>query len=192
MAAKSNHIISLPSIEQVQTELNRINHRSKFKKTMISTISILIVVAAVAVLISTLFLPVVQVSGNSMEPSLTDGDILVTVRSDKIGYGDICCVSWQNKLLLKRIIGMPGDIINIDSSGNVYVNNVLTDEPYINEKSPGVSDIDFPFLVPDNKYFILGDRRESSADSRNSAIGCIGKDQIVGRVLFKVWPLSDK
>ena len=192
MAAKSKHIVSMPSIEQVQAELIRINHRSKFKRTMISTISVLIVVAAVAVLISTLILPVVQVSGNSMEPTLTDGDILVTVRSDKIGYGDICCVSWQNKLLLKRIIGMPGDIINIDSNGNVYVNNVLTDEPYINEKSPGVSDIDFPFLVPDNKFFILGDRRESSVDSRNSAIGCIGKDQIVGHVLFKVWPLSDK
>lgn len=189
MSDKSHDIVSMPSIEQVEAELNRINHRSKFQKTLLSTISILIVVAAVAVLISTLFLPVVQVSGNSMEPTLTDGDILVTVRSDKIGYGEICCVSWQNKLLLKRIIGMPGDIINIDSNGNVFVNNELTDEPYINVKSPGISDINFPFLVPDNKYFILGDRRDSSVDSRNSAIGCIGKDQIIGHVLFKVWPL---
>lgn len=189
MSDKSHDIVSMPSIEQVEAELNRINHRSKFQKTLLSTISILIVVAAVAVLISTLFLPVVQVSGNSMEPTLTDGDILVTVRSDKIGYGEICCVSWQNKLLLKRIIGMPGDIINIDSNGNVFVNNELTDEPYINVKSPGISDIDFPFLVPDNKYFILGDRRDSSVDSRNSAIGCVGKDQIIGHVLFKVWPL---
>lgn len=191
MSAKIKNV-SMPSREQVESELKRINYRKKFKKTFASTVSVLIVVAAVAVLISTLFLPVIQVSGSSMEPTLNDGDILVTFRSDKADFGDLCCISWQNKLLLKRIIGMPGDIVNIDSEGNVYINNEILDEPYIDTKSPGVSDIDFPFLVPDDKYFILGDQRESSVDSRSSAIGCIGQDQIVGHVLFKVWPIFPK
>lgn len=191
MSAKIKNV-SMPSREQVESELKRLNYRNRFKKTLASTISILIVVAAIAVLISTLFLPVIQVSGSSMEPTLNDGDILVTFRSDKASCGDLCCISWQNKLLLKRIIGMPGDIINIDSDGNVYINNEIIDEPYIDNKSPGVSDIDFPFLVPEDKYFILGDQRESSVDSRSSAIGCIGKDQIVGHVLFRVWPITRK
>ena len=146
--------------------------------------------AAVAVLISTLFFPVVQVSGTSMEPTLKNGDILVLIKSDNVERGDMCCVSWQNKTLLKRVIGLPGDVISIDEQGNVSVNNEQLDEPYVTEKNLGICEIEFPYLVPDNKIFILGDQRGSSVDSRSNAIGCVGKDQIVGRVAFKVWPLK--
>ncbi|MBR3680197.1 MAG: signal peptidase I [Oscillospiraceae bacterium] len=179
--------VAVPSVEQVENELKKIRYKDLFRKTLSSTVATLIVVAAIAVLISTLFLPVIQVSGNSMEPSLKDGDILVLVKTDKCDYGDLCCVSWQNKLLLKRVIGLPGDSITIDSDGNVYVNDELLDEPYITEKSQGNCEIEFPFTVPDNRIFILGDARESSVDSRSSAIGCIEQEQIIGTVLWNVW-----
>lgn len=178
---------TLPSVEQVETELKNINYRKKFRSTLFSTISILIVVAAVAVLVSTLFFPVVQVAGSSMEPTLNEGDILVLVKSDNVKNGELCCFSWQNKSLLKRVIGHSGDVINIDSEGNVSVNGELLDEPYVENKELGKCEIEFPYQVPEDKIFILGDQRETSVDSRNSAIGCIGKDQIIGRVLFKVW-----
>ena len=176
-----------PSVEQVETELKNINYRKKFKRTMLSTVSILIVVAAAAVLLSTLFFPVVQVAGSSMEPTLKEGDILVLIKSDSVEHGDMCCVSWQNKSLLKRVIGLSGDMVDIDADGNVFVNGKLLDEPYVENKELGRCEIEFPYQVPENKIFILGDKRDTSVDSRSSAIGCIGKDQIVGRVLFKVW-----
>lgn len=178
---------TMPSVEQVEAELKNINYRKKFRSTLISTVSILIVVAAVAVLVSTLVFPVVQVAGSSMEPTLKEGDILVLIKSDNVTYGEMCCVSWQNKSLLKRVIGLSGDIINMDGDGNVFVNGELLDEPYVENKELGRCEIEFPYQVPENKVFILGDQRESSVDSRSSAIGCVGKDQIVGRVLFKVW-----
>ena len=178
---------SMPSVEQVESELKSINYKKKFRKTLLSTVSILIVVAAIAVLMSTLFFPVVQVVGKSMEPTLNEGDILVLVKSDKVTYGDLCCVSWQNKSLLKRVIGLSGDMIEIDGDGNVFINGALLDEPYVEEKMLGKCEIEFPYKVPENKVFILGDQRETSVDSRSDAIGCVGTDQIVGRVLFKVW-----
>ena len=187
MSAKKKVPESMPSVEQVETELKNIKYRNKFKRTLFSTVSILIVVAAVAVLVSTLFFPVVQVVGSSMEPTLKEGDILLLIKSDKVTYGDMCCVSWQNKSLLKRVIGLSGDMIDIDGDGNVFVNGKLLDEPYVEEKELGKCEIEFPYQVPEEKIFILGDQRESSVDSRSSAIGCVGKDQIVGRVLFKVW-----
>lgn len=190
MAANKNREVTMPSKEQVETELSKIKYKKRFRSTLLSTISILIVVAAVAVLISTLFFPVVQVSGTSMEPTLKNGDILVLIKSDNVERGDMCCVSWQNKTLLKRVIGLPGDVISIDEQGSVFVNNEQLDEPYVTEKSLGICEIEFPYLVPDNKIFILGDKRGSSVDSRSNAIGCVGKDQIVGRVAFKVWPIK--
>lgn len=191
MAENKTTPISLPSVEQIESELKKINYKRKFAKTLLSTVSVLIVVAASAVLVSTLFFPVIQVSGNSMEPTLKDGDILVLVKSKNVTYGDLCCVSWQNKVLLKRVIGLPGDKINIDRDGNVFVNGQLLDEPYVSNKSLGSCEIEFPYLVPDNKVFLLGDQREISVDSRSSAIGCAGKDQIMGHVLFKVWPFKN-
>ncbi len=181
---------TMPSVEQVETELKNIKYRKKFRSTLFSTVSILIVVAAVAVLVSTLFFPVVQVAGSSMEPTLNEGDILVLVKSDQVDHGELCCVSWQNKSLLKRVIGLSGDTIDIDNDGNVFVNGELLDEPYVEKKELGKCEIEFPYQVPENKIFILGDKRETSVDSRSSAIGCIGNDQIVGKVLFKIWSKS--
>ncbi len=187
MRAKIKITESMPSVEQVENELKNIRYRKKFRSTLFSTVSILIVVAAFAVLVSTLFFPVVQVAGSSMEPTLKEGDVLILIKSDNVSYGQMCCVSWQNKSLLKRVVGLSGDVIDMDSDGNVYVNGELLDEPYVEKKELGRCEIEFPYQVPEDKIFILGDQRESSVDSRSSAIGCIGKDQIVGKVLFKVW-----
>jgi len=190
MSKKNNAPVVVPSVEQVETELGKIRYRKQFVKTLINTLAVLIVVAAAAVLISTILMPVVQVSGESMSPTLNHGDILVTLNTDNIRKGDLCCVSWQNKMLLKRVIAVQGDEVNIESDGDVYVNGELLDEPYVIKKSMGICDITFPYEVPDNKIFILGDNRELSVDSRNADIGSIGKDQIIGKVLFRIWPLK--
>ncbi|MBQ6040165.1 MAG: signal peptidase I [Oscillospiraceae bacterium] len=182
--------IIVPSEEQVESELNRIRYRKKFFRTLLNTVAVLIVVAAAAVLVSTIFMPVIQVSGDSMSPTLNDGDILVTFNTDHIEYGDLCCVSWQNKMLLKRVIGLPGDTVSIREDGSVYVNGTLLDEPYVIEKSIGDCEISFPYAVPDNQIFILGDNRIRSVDSRNKDIGSITKEQIIGKVLFRIWPLG--
>ena len=181
--------VVIPSEEQVESELNRIRYRKRFIRTLLNTVAVLIVVAAAAVLVSTIFLPVIQVSGDSMSPTLNDGDILVTLNTDSVTYGDLCCVSWQNKMLLKRVIGLAGDVISISGDGSVTVNGELLDEPYVIEKSLGQCEIAFPYEVPANQIFILGDNRMLSADSRNSDIGSISSDQIIGKVLFRIWPL---
>ncbi len=177
---------SLVLDDVVQTR-EKLNYRSRFMKLLGSTVSILVVVAAIAVLISTLFLPVIQVSGNSMEPTLSNGDIILLVKTKRYSTGELCCVSWQNKLLLKRVIGMPGDSINIDVDGNVSVNGEQLAEPYVSRKCLGECDVAFPYIVPDGKLFVLGDRRDTSIDSRSSAIGCVDYDQMVGQVLFTIW-----
>lgn len=182
---------NLPTREQVQKERERIRNKSRISKAVVSIVSVLTVVAAIAVLISTLLLPVIQVSGDSMEPTLSDGDIIVLLKTKSYSSGNLCCISWQNKLLLKRVVGMPGDSINIDEEGNVYINDVLLDEPYASHKCLGECDISFPYKVPEGKFFVLGDRRDISIDSRSSSIGCIESDQIVGRVLLKILP-ADK
>lgn len=143
-----------------------------------------------AVLTATMFLPVLQVSGSSMEPTLSDEDIIVLVKSNHLETGDLVGFYYQNKLLLKRVVAGPGDIVDIDEDGNVYVNDALLDEPYVTEKSLGESDLDYPVQVPEGRYFVMGDNRATSIDSRSSAIGYIEADQIVGRVILRVWPLN--
>lgn len=190
MTEKQKDMIAIPSQEQVESELNRIRYRRTFLRTLLNTTAVLVVVAAVTTLISMIFMPVIQVSGDSMTPTLNDGDILIALHTGNVKYGDLCCVSWQNKMLLKRVIGLPGDVISIESDGSVYVNQELLDEPYVIEKDRGDCDINFPYEVPDQKIFILGDNRTLSIDSRNSDIGCIGTEQIVGKVLFRIWPIG--
>lgn len=187
MTEKQKDMVAIPSREQVESELNRIRYRRTFLRTLLNTTAVLVVVAAVTTLISMIFLPVIQVSGDSMTPTLNDGDVLLTCNTDSVTYGDLCCVSWQNKMLLKRVIGMPGDTIIIEEDGSVYVNDALLDEPYVLEKSLGQCDIQFPFKVPDQQIFILGDNRSRSADSRSADIGCISREQIVGKVLTRIW-----
>ena len=179
-----------PLPESVRRERQRLRKQTKIFRTIISTLGILTVVAAVAVLLSTFVFPVIQVSGDSMEPTLHDGDVLVLMNSKEYECGQLCCVAWQNKLLIKRVIGLPGDVIDMDEEGYVYVNGEKLDEPYVTGRSLGECDIDFPYQVPDGKVFVMGDRRDSSIDSRSTAVGSLGEDQVVGRVLFKVWPFG--
>lgn len=190
MSRRNRRQVSLPSPEQVSRAYQQDQYRKRYKRAFISTLSVLAVIAAVAVLVSTLFLPVIQVSGNSMEPTLSDGDVLVLLKSKHYERSQLCCISWQNKMLLKRIIGLPGDVVSIDTEGNVSVNGVLLDEPYVSDKTLGECDVTFPCQVPEGKVFVLGDHRSTSIDSRSSEIGCVDQDQVVGFVLFQVWPIG--
>lgn len=190
MSRSNRRQVSLPSPEQVSRAYQQDQYRKRYKRAFISTLSVLAVIAAVAVLVSTLFLPVIQVSGNSMEPTLSDGDVLVLLKSKHYERSQLCCISWQNKMLLKRIIGLPGDVVSIDTEGNVTVNGILLDEPYVSDKTLGECDVTFPCQVPEGKVFVLGDHRSTSIDSRSSEIGCVDQDQIVGFVLFQVWPIG--
>lgn len=180
----------LPTVEQAERELKRLRHRKAYRRALRGTISVLIVVAAISVLIATLFLPVLQIAGESMEPTLGDGDIIVLLKTDNFEYGDLCGFYWQNRLLLKRVIALPGSCVEIDADGYVAVDGELLDEPYVTDRALGECDITFPFQVPDGKLFVMGDHRTSSIDSRSTVIGCIEQSQIVGRVLFRVWPLK--
>ena len=181
---------AIPSTEEVKAERERLAYRSRYTRVLRSTIYALVVVAAVAVLLATLFLPVLQVSGDSMNPTLQDKDVIVLVKSGSLKTGDLCGFYWQNKLLLKRVIGLPGDIISLDENGVVTVNGTVLDEPYVDELALGECDIKFPYQVPENRYFVLGNHRATSIDSRSSVIGCVEKNQIVGKVFIRVWPLS--
>ena len=191
MSKRDLDLVDLPTLEQVEAELNEIKEKRKLGKALRSTVYVLVIVAAVAVLISTLLLPVLQVSGESMEPTLNDGDIILLVKTNKYETGDLVGFYYQNKLLLKRVIAASGDYVDIDESGVVSVNGEKLDEPYVNELSKGTCDIELPYQVPDGRIFVMGDHRNLSIDSRAKAVGCIEKEQIVGKVFFRVWPLND-
>lgn len=180
----------LPTRARIDAERQAVRRRKAFVSAFMSTLGVLVVVAALAVLLATVFLPVLQVSGTSMEPTLRDGDVVVLVKTDHIEPGTIAGFYWQNKLLLKRVIGAPGDVINIDADGVVSVNGRILDEPYVTDLSLGECDIDFPYQVPEGRYFMMGDHRSTSVDSRSSVIGCIEKDQIVGQLVVRVWPFD--
>lgn len=181
----------LPQLDALQTELKRELYKRRFRKLLRSTVNALIVVAAIAALVATLVFPVLQIAGTSMEPSLTDGDFVLLMKSDNLKTGDLCAFYYSNKILIKRIIAVPGDYLWINPDGTVYLNGTELDEPYVNEKALGECDVEFPYQVPENAYFMMGDHRETSIDSRSSTIGCIAEDQIVGKLIFKIWPLSE-
>ena len=180
---------AIPTTEEVAAERERLAYQSRYKQVLRSTVYTLVVVAAIAALLATLFLPVLQVSGDSMNPTLQDRDVLVLVKTDRLKTGDLCGFYWQNKLLLKRIIALPGDVVALDEDGVVTVNGETLDEPYVDELALGECDIKFPYQVPENRYFVLGDHRTTSIDSRSSVIGCVEKSQILGKVFLRVWPL---
>ena len=181
---------SLPTAEQLDMERRRLRYKRRYNRTLRSTVAILIVVAALAVLAATLWMPVLRVYGSSMAPTLHNGEILVSVKTKDFSSGDIIAFYHGNKLLIKRYIAGPSDYVNVDEDGNVSVNGPPLDEPYLAEKAYGEADIEFPYQVPDQRYFVMGDNRSVSIDSRSSIVGCIAGDQIVGKVVFRVWPLS--
>ena len=180
----------LPTKQQVETDRKRYRRQKAYNKALGGTIYVLTIVAAVAVLIATLVLPVLQIEGKSMEPTLVNGDIVLLTKTVNFDRGELCGFSWNNKLLIKRVIGLPGDWIEIDTDGTVYLNGEQLDEPYAEQLAVGECDLEFPFQVSQEQYFVLGDMRESSIDSRNTLIGCVEKDQIVGKVFFRICPFK--
>ena len=182
--------VSLPTRKQVEKERKRYRRQKAYNKALRGTVYVLTIVAAIAVLIATLILPVLQIEGTSMKPTLSNGDIVLLTKTTRLERGDLCGFAWNNKLLIKRVIGLPGDWIEIDTDGTIYLNGDKLEAPYVQQMALGECDLEFPFQVPQEQYFVVGDMRESSIDSRNSLIGCIPRDQIVGKVFFRVWPFN--
>ena len=190
MANKRAKRVSVPSLSEIQSERKRIRRGTYYRQALRGTVSVLLVVAAVAVLITTLFLPILQISGDSMSPTLEHDEIVVLLKTKKFERGDLIGFYYQGKILLKRVIALPEDEVAIDADGNVYVNGELLEEPYVTEKGLGDCDLEFPYKVPGTSYFVLGDRRSNSVDSRNSVVGAISRDDIIGKVFVRVWPFN--
>ena len=189
MFNKQEKNVSVPSLTEIQSERKRIRRGTYYRQALRGTVSVLLVVAAVAVLITTLFLPILQISGDSMSPTLEHNEIVVLLKTKKFERGDLIGFYYQGKILLKRVIALPEDEVAIDADGNVYVNGELLQEPYVTDKGLGDCDLEFPYKVPGTSYFVLGDRRSNSVDSRNSVVGAISRDDIIGKVFIRVWPI---
>lgn len=183
--------LPVPDIEQLKAELKRVKYKDRYKSVLKSTVYALIVVAAVSVLIATIWMPVLQIYGTSMKPTLEEGDIVVSLKGSDFESGDLIAFYFGNKILVKRCIAGPGQWVDIDEEGFVYVDGKLIDEPYLKEKALGDCNIKLPYQVPASRYFCMGDHRSTSVDSRNSAVGCVSEEQIVGKIVFRVWPLPN-
>ena len=188
---KKRKAIEVPELSQLEEELNRVKYKKRYKRVLTSTVSTLIVVAAIAVLIATLLMPVLQIYGTSMSPTLYDGDIIATWKTTDFKPGDVVAFYYNNKILVKRVIAMSGEWVDMDEDGNVYVNDVLLDEPYLVERAIGECDIKLPYQVPENRIFVMGDHRSVSVDSRSTTVGCVSEEQLVGKLVFRVWPIQD-
>ncbi len=190
--AKIDKMARLPSSEQVEAEMRRVRFNTKYFRLLRSTVYALIVTAAVSVLVATLFLPVLQIYGTSMSPTLTEGEIVVSIKQKEYTRGDIIALYYSNKVLVKRIIGVGDDVIQLTDEGTFIINGEELVESYISKKAYGdLTDIEFPFTVPKNTYFVVGDHRETSIDSRSTQIGCVEPSEVVGRIVFSIWPFSE-
>ena len=183
-------IVRQVTVPELEAELRRTERKRSYRSTLMSTISSLVIVAAIAVLVSMLWLPVLQVVGESMTPALEEGEIVISPKGTAFEKGDIIAFYFNNKILIKRVIANAGEWVDIDADGNVYVDNVLIDEPYIAEKAFGDCNNTLPYQVPDGKTFVMGDHRATSADSRNTAVGCVAEEQVVGKVMLRLWPFD--
>lgn len=183
-------IIEMPSAEQLENEISRIRHGREYIRILRSTISSLIVVAAIAVLISMLFLPVLRVTGTSMTPTLQNDELVICRKWGEFKRGDVIAFYYNNKILLKRVIGLSGDVIDIAEDGTVYVNGEAIDEPYLNEKAFGECDLNLPYQVTDERVFVMGDHRSTSVDSRSTTVGCVANESVVGEVMLRIWPFK--
>lgn len=177
-------------IKELRQELRRVKYNNKFAATLFNTVGTLVVVAAAAILVANLWLPILKVTGTSMSPTLQEGQVLMASKGHDFKTGDVIAFYYNNKILVKRVIAMPGDWVNISEDGTVYVNDIAIDEPYLNEKALGDCNIELPYQVPESKIFVMGDNRSVSLDSRNTAIGCVSEEQVVGKITFAIWPLS--
>ena len=188
--SKEARKIEMPSVELLEGELKRTQYNRRYRRTLRTTIFSLLIVAAVAVIIAVLLLPVLQISGSSMENTLMDGDLVISLNNGKYKTGDVIGFYYNNVVLIKRVIAISGDWVDIAEDGTVTVNGVALDEPYITEKALGECNINLPYQVPQGKCFVLGDNRDESVDSRNTAVGCVSDDVVLGRLLARIWPLK--
>lgn len=182
--------LQMPTSQEVEQELKRENYKHRYRKTLKSTIFALITAAAAAVLVATLLLPVLQIYGSSMSPTLEEKQIVVSVKDKELEAGDIVAFYYGSKVLIKRYIAGPGDWVDVLEDGTILVNGDLLDEPYIENKHYGVSDLEYPYQVPEGTYFLVGDQRETSVDSRHSTVGCVSREDIIGKIIFRAWPFD--
>ena len=188
---KQPQFSQFPEIPELERELKREKYKRRYQSTLKSTIYVLVTVAAAAILVATLWLPVLKIYGSSMTPTLNDGQIVLSWKTGKLESGQVVAFYYNNKILVKRVIAHSGDWVNMDHEGNVYVNGNLLEEPYLVEKALGECDIEFPYQVPETHIFVMGDHRSTSIDSRSTAVGCVSEEQVVGRLIMCIWPLED-
>lgn len=187
---KKKKTLAVPTTQQLETEIKRVRYKKKYRSVMKSTVYMLITVAAVAILVATLWLPVLQIYGSSMTPTLQNGDIVFSLKTSGFQQGDVVAFYYNNKILVKRVIAGPADWVDITEDGTVSVNGEMLEEPYVQEKALGDTNIELPYQVPDGKVFVMGDHRSTSVDSRNTAVGCVAEEQVVGKIIFRIWPFE--
>lgn len=191
MSRKKRSWTELPSVEELMRERTHERYRIRYRRALRSTITTIVTVAAIAIIISYLLMPVLRIYGHSMTPTVVDGNIVVALRSSNFKKGDVVAFYYNNKILVKRVIAGPGEWVDIDEDGQVYVNEEPIEEPYIDAPAYGECNIELPYQVPENRWFVMGDKRSISIDSRNTSVGCVSDEQIVGRIFARIWPLNE-